>query len=337
LLALLSILLTSVAPVTAGEVKMATLSPDGSPWDKILEDMGKEWEQGTSGRVTLQIYPGGVAGDEPDILRKMKIGQYHAAALSVAGLVDIDKNFTVFQIPLFYRDFDEMKVVLDGLSPTLEKNLEDNGFVLLGWGYVGWVYFFTTKPARTVEEMKQLKIFTWAGDDVTVQWWRRNGFKPVPLAATDIVTGLQTGMIEAISVPPLYAMQVQFFKQANYLSDQGLAPMMGAMLMSKRNFDRLSDADKKVVLAAGKKAEERVLRDIPKLDETAIKLMQSQGLNVVEVEGTEAGKEWITAAEEFAIDMRGDIVPTAIFDQAKKLRDDHRSRTGAATSGAGSN
>ena len=326
---------SSVAPAVASEVKMATLSPDGSPWDKILEDMGKEWQEGTDSRVGLQIYPGGVAGDEPDILRKMKIGQYHAAALSVAGLVDIDKDFTVFQIPLFYRDFDEMKAVLDGLTPTLEQKLDDKGFVLLGWGYVGWVYFFTTKPARTVDEMKQLKIFTWAGDDVTVQWWRRNGFKPVPLAATDIVTGLQTGMIEAISVPPLYAMQVQFFKQANYLSNQGLAPMMGAMVMSKRAFNRLSDADKKVVLTAGKKAETRVLRDIPKLDETAIKLMQSQGLNVVEVEGTEAGKKWISAAEEFAADMRGDIVPIGIFDQAKKLRDAHRAKL-AESSGGGS-
>ena len=314
------------AQAAGSNIKMATLSPEGSPWDKILKDMGKRWAAETGDRVQLTLYPGGVAGDEPDIIRKMRIGQYHAGAISVSGLVDIDEFFTVFEVPLFYRDYDEMVHVLQELTPTLRDRLDQKGFVLLGWGYVGWVYFFTSKRVTTLDEFKNLKIFTWAGDEAMVQWWRRNGFKPVALAATDIVTGLETGMIEAISVPPLYAMQMQFYKKAPFMADLGLAPMMGAMLMSKRSFSRLSEADQKVVLAAGKEAEQKVLEQIPKLDEMAVNLMGNGGLTVVNVKDAANAQEWVKAAEDFANDMRGDIVPEEIFDEADRARQAYRSR-----------
>jgi TRAP-type C4-dicarboxylate transport system substrate-binding protein len=322
-------------PASAQKVKMATLSPDGSPWDTILEKMGASWEQGTGGRVTLTILPGGVAGDEPDIIRKMRIGQYQGGALSVAGLSDIHKDFTVFQIPLFFDSYPELMHVLRELTPALDQRLEEEGYKRLAWGYVGWVYFFTSKEARTVADMQKLKIFTWAGDETLVQWWRRNGFKPVALAATDIMTGLQTGLIEAISVPPLYAMQTQYYKQASYMADLGLAPLIGAVLLDQRAWKRMSAADQKAVLAAGREAETRVLEQIPKLDEGAIKLMQTAGLEVVAIRDSPNSQEWIKAAERFANDMRGDIVPAPIFDQARASRDAYRRTAGAGSSGDG--
>jgi TRAP-type C4-dicarboxylate transport system substrate-binding protein len=320
------------APATGQKIKMATLSPDGSPWDTILEKMGSAWEQGTAGRVTLTILPGGVAGDEPDIIRKMKIGQYQGGALSVAGLSDIHKDFTVFQVPLFFDSYPELMHVLRELTPALDQRLEEQGYKRLAWGYVGWVYFFTSKEARTVAEMQKLKIFTWAGDETLVQWWRRNGFKPVALAATDIMTGLQTGLIEAISVPPLYAMQTQYYKQAPYMADLGLAPLIGAVLIDQRTWKRMSAADQKVVLAAGREAEVKVLEQIPKLDENAIQLMQTAGLEVVAIRDSPNSREWIQAAERFASDMRGGIVPAGIFDQARAARDTYRSASGTKPS-----
>ncbi len=330
-LVLIALALSLAAPSLAQtNIKMATLAPEGSPYDKILRDMGEAWKTGTDGRVELTVYAGGVVGDEPDILRKLKIGQYQAAALSVSGLVDIHKDFTVFEVPLFYRDFDEMAHVLEELTPSLSKRLEDGGFKLLGWGYVGWVYFFTTERAQSVADMKKMKIFTWAGDAGMERWWRENGFQPVALSANDIVTGLQTGMITALSVPPLYASQVQFYKQAKYMADMPLAPMIGAILMSKRSFDKLSAADQAALLAAGKVAQEQVFVRIPAADTLSVKLMESQGLEVVPIEGTPAAAEWKAKAEEFAEDMRGDMVPEPIFDEAMKARTAWRAQQEAA-------
>ncbi|MCE2557386.1 MAG: TRAP transporter substrate-binding protein DctP [Acidobacteria bacterium] len=325
---LLALLLVAVAAAPAGAagftIKMATLSPDGSPWDGFFESMGQDWEKGTDGRVSLTIYPGGVAGDEPDILRKMKIGQYHAAALSVSGLADISKDFTVFEIPLFFRSEQEMFHVLGELTPGLRAKLDEKGFVLLGWGYVGQVHFFTNRRARTVEEMQRLKIFTWAGDEAMTDWWRQGGFKPVALAATDIVTGLQTGMIDALAVPPIYAMSVQFFKRAKYFADIPLIPMMGAIVVTKRAWNRVSEADRKVLVEGGRRAENRIFETIPTIEQATIKLMASQGLEVVPIVGTEVEEDWKRIANDFAEDMRGKTVPEAIFDRATAVRDAYR-------------
>lgn len=331
LLALLLVAAAVAAPAGAAgfTIKMATLSPDGSPWDGFFESMGQDWEKGTDGRVGLTIYPGGVAGDEPDILRKMKIGQYHAAALSVSGLADISKDFTVFEIPLFFRSEREMFHVLRELTPGLRTRLDENGFVLLGWGYVGQVHFFTNRRARTVEEMQRLKIFTWAGDEAMTNWWRQGGFKPVALAATDIVTGLQTGMIDALAVPPIYAMSVQFFKRAKYFADIPLIPMMGAVVVTKRAWNRVSEEDRRVLVEGGQRAENRIFETIPSIEQATIKLMGSQGLEVVPIVGTEVEDDWKRIANDFAEDMRGKTVPEAIFDRATAVRDAYRKRQAA--------
>jgi len=315
------------------QVKMATMVPENSPWDKILKDMGAVWSEETGERVALEIYPGGVAGDEPDIVRKMRIGQFHAAALSVSGLSDIDEYFKVFEIPLFYRDVPEMVHVLKAISPMLEERLAQKKFKLLGWGYAGFVHFFTTERVETLDDLKQLKIFSWAGNDAMVQWWRGNGFHAVPLAATDIVTGLQTGLIQAVSAPPLYAMQVQYYKVAPYMLDIGLVPMMGAMLMTDRAWERISEADRAKLLAAAAQAEQKILDTIPKLDETAIKLMASQGLEVMEISKSQHAKDFIDVAVAFGDTMRGGIVPAEIFDAAQKARDEFRAQRGGDGAG----
>ncbi len=340
LIRLLPLILAAAMPSQPADaagfaIKMATLSPDGSPWDGFFEAMGRDWEAGTDGRVSLKIYPGGVAGDEPDILRKLKIGQYHAAALSVSGLADISKDFTVFEIPLFFHDEQEMFHVLRELEPGLRETLDGEGFVLLGWGYVGQVHFFTNERARTVEEMQRLRIFTWAGDEAMTNWWRQGGFKPVALAVTDIVTGLQTGMIDALAVPPIYAMSVQFFKQAKYFADIPLIPMMGAIVVTKRAWSRVSEADRKVLIDGGQRAENRIFETIPDIEQAAIGLMGGQGLEVVPIVGTEVEGDWKRIANSFADDMRGKVVPEAIFDRATAVRDAWRRTQEAAASSSG--
>ena len=221
------------AQTRANVVKLATLVPDGSVWDKVLKGMGAEWGTATQGRVVLRIYPGGVAGDEPDVVRKMRIGQIHAAALTITGLSEIDESFRLFSIPMFFQSYSELFQVLDRLEPRLRQKLDAKGFVLLNWGHGGWVHFFTRTPVQSVDELKKLKIFVWAGDDRSAQMWKANGFNPVPLAATDILPALQTGMIDALPSPPLAANLLQWFRQARYMADIGLGPLAGALVFTK--------------------------------------------------------------------------------------------------------
>jgi TRAP-type C4-dicarboxylate transport system substrate-binding protein len=321
-LLLLTLGLASRGVEAATVIKLATLVPDGSVWDKALKQMGSDWKERSDGRVTLRIYPGGVAGDEPDVVRKMRIGQIHAASLTVTGLSEIDPAFKVFTIPLFYDSYEELLFVLEAMEPYLAAKLEARGFVFVHWGHAGWVHLFSKDPIRQIADLKQQKLFVWAGQDDMVQWWKRSGFKPVALAATDIMTGLQTGMIEVLPTTPLAALNLQWFRQTPYMNELGLAPLVGATVVTEKAWKKISAADQKALLAAARRTEEQLEADIPRQDLEAVEAMTKRGLEVVAVTDD---SEWREAAAEFADTMGGDIVPAEAFDRALAERNRFRS------------
>jgi len=310
-------------PAAAAPLKLATLVPDGSIWDQALKEMSAEWEAATDGRVSLRIYPGGVAGDETDVVRKMRIGQLHAAALTVTGLAAIEPAFGVFATPLLFESYDELFHVLAKLGPDFERRLAAKGFVLIYWGHGGWVHLFSKTPAATLSDVKSLKMFAWAGDDARVQLWRKSGFNPVALASTDIMTGLQTGLIESYPTPPLAALSLQWFRETPYMSDVGLAPLVGAVIVAERSWNKLEESDRDALLDIASRFEERLANEIPNQDAEAIVQMTQRGLTVVEAEDAPA---WAEAAGEFARESRGDLVPGDVLDAVLAELAAYRSR-----------
>ena len=304
-------------------IKLATLVPDGSVWHKVLRDMGDEWARGTTSRVGLKIYPGGVAGDEPDMVRKMRIGQIQGAALTITGLADIDDAFNVFATPIMFDSYAELFYVLDKMEPVLKQRLEAKGFVLTNWGHGGWVYFFSKQPIATLADLKKAKMFAWAGDDRMVQSWKTSGFHPVALAATDILPGLNTGMIDLLPTTPLAANSLQWFRQVPYMADAGLGPLVGGLVITKSAWNKISPADRAIVEKACQKAETRLMRDVPAQDSTSVREMQSRGLTVINIKPAEL-QAWRKVADEFAGKMRGNIVPPDIADLAMRERNAYR-------------
>ena len=321
------VLMMPVRPVPAADtlkIKLATMAPDGSPWHKILKDMGNEWQEQTQGRVRLVIYPGGVAGDDRNTLRKIRHRQLHAGTLTVGGLSDIDPAFNVFSIPLFFDSYEEYAHVLEAMTPVLQERLEAKGFILLHWAYGGWVHIFSKQSVETVDDLKRLKMFTGAGDEGMVRLWKSNGFTPVALAPTDIMMGLQSGMIEGVPVPPLGALAMQWFKHVPYMLDPGVAPLVGGTVISREAWNKISEPDRTVLVKAAHRAEERLAREIPEKDSKSIDEMEKRGLTVVRVEAGEGAASWRATAESFAKKMRASMVPEDVFDMAMKYRTDFR-------------
>lgn len=302
-------------------IKMATLAPDGSVWDDLLRQMGAEWQEATGGEVALRIYAGGVAGDEPDVIRKMRIGQLHAASLTIGGLSDLDPAFEIFEIPMFFRTYDELFYVLDEMRPTLEKRLADKGYVLLHWMHGGWVHFFSKQPIRTVDDLRGQKLFVWAGNDELVQLWRKNGFQPVALAATDVMTGLQTGMIQALPSTPLAALSLQWYQQTPYMQDIGLAPLIGGTVVTAKVWGQLTPEQQADLRKIALTTEERLKEQVPLQDEKAVEQMKQRGLKVVQVPDQ---KEWRDAAEKFTAYKREQMEAVDLLDEARRLRDAYR-------------
>jgi TRAP-type transport system periplasmic protein len=306
-------------------IKLATVVPDGSIWDKNLKQMAGEWKQATSDRVQVTVFSGGSQGDEPTVLRKIRLDALQGASLTVVGLANIDGAFNVFNMPFFFESYDELNAVVEKLTPVLKQRVDAKGFVLLNWGHGGWLQVFSKRPVRTVADLKGLKLWTTAGDDRMTQWYKANGFQPRAMAMTDVLTGLTTGMIDALPSPPLAAMAFQWNRQAPYMLDIGLAPVVGATVIAKRTWMRISEADRLKLQQSALEVEKRLQADVPGQDRFAIGLMQSQGLTLTKAEGP----EWKTEAETLARTMRGEMVPQDIFDLTLKERDAFRQRKAA--------
>ena len=313
----------AAAPKT---LKLATLVPEGSVWDKELRAMAAEVQKRTEGRVEIRIYPGGVAGDEPDVVRKMRIGQMQAATLTLSGLEDIDDGFAVFGVPRFLSSYQELYHVVDALTPTLAARMDKQGFVLLGWGHAGWINLFSRTPVQVPADLKKLKLYVRAGDNDMVQWWKSHGYQPVPLATTDIMTGLTTGMIDALPSPPLAAMTFQWYRPTPYMLDLGMAPLVGATVVSKKAWATISPADQAVLRELAQRMGDRLEQAIPEQDRKAVEEMSRRGLTVTKPKDAAQQKAWDDAAAEFASSMRSRIVPPEVFDAAKTARDAFRAR-----------
>jgi len=302
-------------------LRIASLAPARSVWDNGLQQMRSDWERGTQGRVRGVVYPSGQQGDEGSVLLKLQSGTLDAAALMLPGLCRIDEGFNVFGIPLFFESYEELNDVTAKLTPMLRTRLEAKGFVLLHWGHAGWIRVFSTRPARTLGDLKGLKMYTTAGDENMIRVYQRHGFRPIALAPTAILTGLTSGMVEALPTTPTAMLFFQWYGRAKYMLDIPLAPLVGATVVTTRAWNNIAPEDRAAMLTAAAAAEARLSRDIPRQDEESIAVMRGKGVVVLPAEGA----DWQMEAQRFAEDMKG-MVPDALYAAALAERDAFRSQ-----------
>jgi TRAP-type C4-dicarboxylate transport system substrate-binding protein len=188
---------------------------------------------------------------------------------------------------------------------------------------VGWVHFFTKTPVLRLDDMRKLKLFSWAGDDQVVQLWKANGFRPVALAATDILTGLQTGLIEALPTTPLYALLNQAFGLAPYMNDVKWAPLIGATVVSKATWNSLPPADRDTMLKAARDAGQSLRGGIRRMGDEAVAAMQKRKLTVIHADAAVVA-DWRKQAEGVYPKLRGEMVAAELFDEVLRLRDEYR-------------
>jgi TRAP-type C4-dicarboxylate transport system substrate-binding protein len=286
--------------------------------------MAAQWQSATDGQVQLRIYAGGVAGDDADMIRKIRIGQLQAATVTVSGLTEIDPAFALFEVPMFFASYDELFHLLSELGPELESRLLAKGFRLLHWGHGGWIHFFTTRPVASLEELRELRMFVWAGNDRMNALWLEHGFRPVPLAATDIMMGLETGLFQALPSTPIAALSLQWFRSAPHMLDLPLAPLLGATLIDERAWQRLPEGHHQALLTAAADTGALFAKQIPTEERRAIAEMERRGLGVGRILGTDVEARWRASTLEFAESIREAFVPANFYDRAIAVRDAYR-------------
>lgn len=318
LLVLAALLATTPAEAKKVKIKLATLAPDGSTWDELLKDLASDWSRISDGQVQLRIYAGGVAGDEPQVMKKMGINNYHAALVTSHGLSTISRSTLVFTIPRMLRTNEELDKAMEIMGPTLAKRLEEKGYIVLAWADAGWVKFFVPTPDISVDDIRKVKLMSWAGDSEGLELWRAAGFNVVPLPATELLTGLQTKLVNAFDTMPYYALASQAFRHTPYMIDMKWAPLPGALIITKAKWDQIPDDLKPALREAAHKWEIRFRKETRQMDAEAVDAMKERGLTVLEpTQAQVAG--WDKAVKAAYPDIRGFYVSDEDFDWLQKI------------------
>ena len=327
---LLAAVILAAAPLAAFQfnIRLATLAPENSPWTSALRSMGAAWSKATANRVRLTVYAGTIPSESSAVAR-MAVDGLQAATLMVAGLSEIDEYFNVFAIPFFFESDAEVIHVQQKLTPLIKQRLAARKFQLINWGHGGWVQLFSKKPIRTVADLQGAKIFTTEVSPKMVQWYTANGFHAVPLATGEIPKQLKlpTGAIDAAPSPPVFAIALQFFRDAPYMLDVRVAPLVGATVMTDSAWNRISAEDRPKILEAAAAMEQQVNAQAPGLDAKAIDEMTKAGLTVVTLDAA-AAAQFRATAEKLTNTQRGNMVPADVFDLAVKERDAFRKAKG---------
>lgn len=325
---LASLLLAAADPAAAVVIKLGTVAPEGSPWHDTLRDIAAAWQKLSNGQVTLRIYPGGVAGDESDMLRKMRIGQLNAAALTSGGLGDVIPEIKALTFPLLLRDDGEMAAVFAKLGPRLSAALDAKGYKVLTWSSAGWVYFFSRKPVTLPEDLQSQKLFFWGSDSQYVELLKQSGFQPLSLAVTDLLPSLQTGLVDAFAAPPAAALSFQWFALTPHMADLKWQPLPGATVVSAKAWGEIPAALRPLLEQAAAAAGAKLQARIDLLNDQAVEAMRQRGLSVTRV-SPEAEARWQAVVRAKGIPaFVGTRFPEEIFDAVQETVLEYRGRRG---------
>jgi len=274
-----------IAPAVGAQglrLKIATMAPDGTLWMKEMRKAADEIKEQTDGRVSFRFYPGGTMGDDSAVLRKIRIGQLHGGVVLAGSLANIDADFEIYNLPLLFRSYGEVDYVRDQMDQILIDGLETKGYVAFGFSETGFTYLLSARPTRTFDDLKGRKAWIPQGDPVSLAIVEAAGLSPVPLPISDVLTGLQTGLIDTVAAPPVGAIALQWFTKAKYLTDLPITYICGTTILSAKAFNRMSAGDQEIVREEFGRAN-RTLDETSRSDnEKAREALADQGVVFVE-------------------------------------------------------
>jgi TRAP-type C4-dicarboxylate transport system substrate-binding protein len=317
-------LITSFAHAQKYQIKFATLAPDGSTWMNVMREFDKAIREQTKGEMGFKIYPGGVAGDERDVLRKIRLGQLHSAGFTGVGLGEIYPEVRIFDSPFLFRNYDEVDFIHQKFFDKFARGFEENGFILLGWADVGFIYVYTNTPIRRLEDMMDVKMWMWEGDPVAEATFKALGLNPIPLSVIDVMTALQTGMVNGVYVSPLAIIALQWFTKAKYMMELPLADAAGAVLISKKMFDKIPAQYQEILVAYAKKYFQKLMRLSREDNTRSIATLKLNGIQLTPSPPDDQLKLFYEKGKEARRMMAGKLYPLELVEEVEQALIEYR-------------
>jgi TRAP-type C4-dicarboxylate transport system substrate-binding protein len=281
---LFAVLLAIVPPLHAEPqyiLKFATLAPEGTTWVQLLQEWADQVKAESQGRLEFRIYPGGVQGDEPDVLKKIRFGQLQGGAFTGYGIGHIYSPARILEMPFLFENLPEIDFVRARLMPEIRQGFRDNGFELMGWMEVGYIYFFSQQRIASLNDLKKCRIWYWQGDPLGKAFFDASGLAPVPLSIIDVYTSLSTGMIDTVYTPPLGAIALQWFAKTHYITDVPMANGIGALIVSRKFYRNLPQDLQKLLMRTGEETGAKLVAATRKDNAEAMQVLLDRGMVLV--------------------------------------------------------
>jgi TRAP-type transport system periplasmic protein len=315
----LFLLLSHASLFAAEQIKLAVLVPEGTTWGNSLKKLSKEVETITGGEVAFKVYYGGVSGDEPDVLRKIRIGQLQGGIFTGKTLGDIHGDVRVMEIPFtFYSNQKKASDALVALTPKFNQALKSKGFVNLGFYEVGQVYVVSTKKVSSMNELKGLKIWSWEGDELVKAMIESLGLVSVPLALPDVLSSLSTGIINAAYAPPLGILALQWHTKVKYLIDFPTAFSIGALLVSDKAWSKIKPEHQSKIISLSEKFVKEA--NAKSIEESAAALDQLKKSGIEFVSFPEADQKEAASVRGSVINkLKGKMISSMMIQELEKV------------------
>lgn len=321
--------LSVAAAAQQPRLRLATLAPRGTSFDRLLRTMGEQWTKAPEGGAALVVYTDGTMGNEQDVVRRMRVGQLQAGLLTSDGLAMIDPSVKALeQIPLMYHSAAELDYVRSRMEGDIEKRMEDRGFVMLAWSMPGFARLFSKQPALHPQDFLRMKVSVGADDTREIQVLNSVGGHPVGVDWTNALTALQTGMVDSVTTLPVHALGAQFNTALSNMLDLKWAPISGGIVVTRKSWDALPQSTRAAMKQAALDAAAGMEKASLQEDADAVAAMQRHGMQIHPVT-PEMQREW----DQFAKDVlwpkiRGNIVEADAFDAVQRLTLEYRRQSG---------
>ena len=322
---LLGVLLAAAATAAnAVDIKVATVAPDGSRWMQQMRAGAEEVNTRTSGRVTLKFYPGGVMGNDAQVLRKIRIGQLQGGAFTAGGLAERYPGLNLYGIPLLFHSLDEIDAVRAQLDPELAAGLDRAGFVTFGFIEGGFANLLSNEPIHSVEDMRRKKVWVPEGDAISFLAMETMGLSPSVLPVTDVLTGLQTGLIEITFASPVAALVLQWHTKVKYITDLPVSYSMGVFAIEKGAYAALTADDQKIIREVMSRYILGLDREARDDNRRAAEVLASSGLQTVTVNAADV-EVWRSTLESIQPQLRQrPEIDAAMFDRLLAMLAEYR-------------
>ncbi len=321
------LIVAAVFRLGALNFKMSSLLPEGTEWDRALKEMAEEWREATDGRIRIRIYPGGIAGGEADIIRKMRIGQIDMAVLSSIGITAILPDTFAMSMPFMLETEDELDFIVKEVTPIFNESFLEKGFIVLAWSKSGWVKFFSKDRIIDPEDMMEMKFAGPITQPELADSFKKMGFNVIPVDLPDTLMALQSGMVDSMYASPMMAASYQWFGIADNMLDLKVSPVLGGVVISEKAWKKIPEKYREELLRITEHTADSFYNEAVRIENNAIETMMNNGLVINKPEEDTLNRwEKLVDDKYSAIVGSGGFVSEKRYNEVASMLEEFRSR-----------